>query len=443
MQVKSKLVLLVLLLCFLVKSQFKKKEYLYKSDVHTVAYKDIEKIRAKKKEFIVLYVNQFSFDDIELELLRRDYIIHSELIYKGNILVYQHDATNNSTLKKEYDIDRYKVVYYKNGVDLLYPLDNSMEYLQQFVFQRHNHDIAVEIKDYDLLKKITNTMTGNEEMVSVLYLDKGKDNQPPMNDYIKVASKYLSRCRFYFTTDKYSSEMMNKKNSMVLYRNFDEKVKVIKELNFAFMDKFVEIYSKPKLIVFSEFFYRFLLLEVKVPVIVLVTGFKDNQKNEKLNKWLQNVKPQLSDHFQLVNANSQEKSFSALKDKMKREMKPGECYIYKILKNGEFEKYQMYGEVEYAEDIMEFAHDYREDRLEKIKASQEVEKTYQNGVFVLNHDNFNSSIANITTHHDLIVLYHRDNHDMLDVYEKFVQVANTVEKMQFGRYNIDQNENNM
>ena len=128
---------------------------------------------------------------------------------------------------------------------------------------------------------------------------------------------------------------------------------------------------------------------------------------------------------------------------MKMKLQPGECYIYRILKNGELEKYQMKGKVESSEDIMKFAQEFRENRVKKTKASEEIRELYKNGVYVLDQQNFNSSIENITKNHDLIVLYHRDNEDMVEIYEKFIELVNQVKELQFGRYNIERNENNI
>lgn len=103
----------------------------------------------------------------------------------------------------------------------------------------------------------------------------------------------------------------------------------------------------------------------------------------------------------------------------------------------------MKGKIQSAEDIVRFAQMFRENRLSKIKASEEIKEIYKNGVYVLDHQNFNSSIRNITKNHDLIVLYHRENEDMVEIYEEFIKVANEVEDLQFGRYNIEKNENNI
>lgn len=80
----------------------------------------------------------------------------------------------------------------------------------------------------------------------------------------------------------------------------------------------------------------------------------------------------------------------------------------------------MQGEVNNSINILNFVDLHRMGKAEKIRGCQSLESGFENGVFVINHSNFNGTVQNVTKNHHFVVLYHRDDQDIVEVYEQFV-----------------------
>jgi len=271
------------------------------------------------------------------------------------------DATVEKDLATKYNVQSYPtLIWFENGVTRDYDGDRTAGGLVEWV--RQNSEPPSR------LLEDSNTIDMEIAKGSLVFVYWGDITEPEYSIFANIAKKLRDFSNWHSTNPAHKAALGVPADVKIsLFRNFEEKrVDLNEEYSDAGIRKFIDNYSKPAVIIFSQVYARKIFGDRSNDALFLFRRKQDSQKVDELKTAADSLRGKIL----VVDANIEEEyGKKALTQFGAEESLVPFVGIIHFTPNKQMEKYILEGEIN-ATSIIQFSSDYKSGKLKRILRSE-------------------------------------------------------------------------
>ena len=318
----------------------------------------------------------------------------ASILKSENLFLAKVDATVEKKLDKKFEITGFPVLkLFIHGVPIEYTGERNHEDLIRWIRKKTNGVAIEELnsdKDIDTFKE--------KNGVALIYF--GNDEND-IKIWTKLARKNDDIPFGVVKDNNLIKKYANNDKKIILYKNFDEKIRELNIIKEKEIQEFINKYSTPKLMFLDRKAVN-AIFEKKIPGIILYAN-TTSLKFEDYLKIMMNISEKINYKYKVVITDIKE-GLSA-KNAELMDIKEKDLPTVRIADtSGEYlKKYKMEGEIN-EENILEFVQDWENKKIKSYIKSAEVPEENDNDVIVVVGKTFEREV--IYNKKDVVVLFY-------------------------------------
>ena len=346
----------------------------------------------------------------------------ASILKSENLYLSMVDATVEKKLVKKFGITGFPVLkLFIRGKSYEYTGERNQEDLIKWIRRKTNGLVFEELKDeidIDIFKQ-------SDDVVMIYF---GNDEND-IKEITKIARKDDEIPFGIIKDETLIKKYANTPRKIIMYKNFDEKVREINIIKEKEIEEFINKYSTPKLMRLNKQAVNF-IFEKKIPGIILYA----NEKSRKWNQYenlMRNISEKINYKLKVVITDIKEGLPAKNAELMN--IKEKELPTVRIADtSGEYlKKYKLEGELS-EENILKFVQNWENKKLKSyIKSAEEPEENKED-VFVVVGKTFEKEVIN--NDKDVILLFYSPlcyylHHHCKELLQNYPVVAKRLKKL--------------
>ena len=370
----------------------------------------------KKYEYLMVFF--YAPWCIRCNKFHPEYDKAASILKNENLFLAKVDATVEKELDKKFEITGFPVIkLFIKGKPIEYKGERNHTDLVKWIRRKTNGPCVKELNSEEEIEKFKK----NNEVVLIYY---GNDKNDE-NEYIKVARKN-DDFQFGLVKNENLMNKMGKKNSITLYKNFDEKerdlnINIIKEKDIEF---FINKYSTPKLMKLDSKSANF-IFEKKFPGIILYLPEK-TKNYEVYENLMKTIADRINYKLKVIITDIKDGLGSKYAELL--HIKEDELPTVRIVDtSGDYlKKYKMDGEIN-ENNIFKFVDDWENKKIKSYIKSAEEPKDNNGDVFIVVGKTFEKEV--LQNDKDVMLLFYSPLcHNCKALLPKYEELAKLLKK---------------
>lgn len=383
---KALIIILLSLIFFIIGND----EFPFDKDVIVLTDLTFDKA-IEKYEYLMVYF--YAPWCIRCNKFHPEYDKAASILKKENLFLAKVDATTEKKLDKRFELKGFPVVkLFIKGKEIDYNKERKALDLVNWMRRKTNGPASQNLNSIEEIEKFK-----NESDVTLIYFGNDKTG---IKEFTSIARK-LDDFSFGIVKSENLIKKYSNKNTIVLFKKFDEKKRELKEIKENKIEEFINKFSSPKLMKFDEKSANIIFHKNQSALILFA--------DEKSKKWkeyeilMENISNILNYKLKVIITDIKGVLPIKLADKMdiKESDLPG---IRIVDMTGKYiKKYKMTGEIK-KDNIFQFINDWENKKIKSYVKSGEVPKENNEDVFVVVGNTFEKEVIN--NNKDVMVLFY-------------------------------------
>ena len=345
----------------------------------------------EKYEYLLVYF--YAPWCIRCNKFHPEYEEAASILIKEKLFLAKVDATTEKKLDKRFDLKGFPVLkLFIRGKEIEYNKERKALSVVNWVRRKTNGTATQDINSDEEIEKLK-----KENDVVLLYFG---DNKNDIEEFIKVA-RNVDDYPFAIVKSKDLINKYSQKDTLILYKNYDEKKRELKEIKEKTIEEFINKYSSPKLMKFDKKSAN-IIFEKNQSAIILFADEKSKNWSE-YEKLMKNISDKLNYKLKTVITDIKEVIEAKLAEKIG--IKDKDLPSIRIIDtSGKYmKKYKMEGEIN-ENNILKFIKDWEEKRIKSYVKSGDEPKVNNEDVFIVVGNTFEKEVIN--NNKDVMVLFY-------------------------------------
>ena len=345
----------------------------------------------QKYEYLMVYF--YAPWCIRCNKFHPEYDEAASILRKENLFLAKVDATVEKNLDKRFGLKGYPIVkLFIKGKEIDYDKERKAKDVVNWMRRKTNGQSIINLNTSEEIEKFK-----NDNKVVLIYFG---NNKKDIEEYIKVSRKD-DEYQFGIVESENLINKYTKKDTIILYKKYDEKERELKEINEKNIEEFINKYSSPKFMKFGEEAANIIFNKNQSAIILFA--------NDKFNKWdeyntlMKNISDKINYKLKVI--------ISDIKDLMSQKLaeylniKENDLPVIRIVDTkGEYtKKYKMNKDIN-EKNILEFINDWENKKIKSYVKSTEIPKENNGDVFIVVGDTFEEEV--IKNNKDIVVLFY-------------------------------------
>ena len=345
----------------------------------------------QKYEYLMVYF--YAPWCIRCNKFHPEYDEAASILRKENLFLAKVDATVEKKLDTRFGLKGYPIIkLFIKGKEIDYDKERKAKDVVNWMRRKTNGQSIINLNTSEEIEKFK-----NDNKVVLIYFG---NNKKDIEEYIKVSRKD-DEYQFGIVESENLINKYTKKDTIILYKKYDEKERELKEINEKNIEEFINKYSSPKFMKFGEEAANIIFNKNQSAIILFA--------NDKLNKWdeyntlMKNISDKINYKLKVI--------ISDIKDLMSQKLaeylniKENDLPVIRIVDTkGEYtKKYKMNKDIN-EKNILEFINDWENKKIKSYVKSTEIPKENNGDVFIVVGDTFEEEV--IKNNKDIVVLFY-------------------------------------
>ncbi len=383
-----KLILLIIL--SFISFNFCEDEFPFDKDVIVLTDSTFDKAIQKYEYLMVFFYAPWC---IRCNKFHPEYEEAATILKKENLFLAKVDATVEKQLDKRFKLKGFPIIkLFIRGKEIEYKKERKAMDVVNWMRRKTNGPSTINLNTEEEIEKFK-----KDNNVVLIYYG---NNKRDIEEYIKISRKE-DEYEFGIVESENLINKYSKKDTIILYKNYDEKERELKEINEKSIEEFINKYSSPKLMKFDEKAANIIFNKNQSALILFA--------DEKSNKWneykilMKNISDKLNYKIKVVITDIKDSISAILAENIN--IKENELPSIRIVdtKGNYIKKYKMNGEINES-NILEFIKDWENKRIKPYVKSSEEPKENNGDVFIVVGNTFEKEVIN--NNKDVVVLFY-------------------------------------
>ncbi len=345
----------------------------------------------QKYEYLMVYF--YAPWCIRCNKFHPEYDEAASILRKENLFLAKVDATVEKKLDTRFGLKGYPIIkLFIKGKEIDYDKERKAKDVVNWMRRKTNGKSIINLNTSEEIEKFK-----NDNKVVLIYFG---NNKKDIEEYIKVSRKD-DEYQFGIVESENLINKYTKKDTIILYKKYDEKERELKEINEKNIEEFINKYSSPKFMKFGEEAAN-IIFNKNQSAIILFANDKFNKWDE-YNKLMKNISDKINYKLKVI--------ISDIKDLMSQKLaeylniKENDLPVIRIVDTkGEYtKKYKMNKDIN-EKNILEFINDWENKKIKSYVKSTEIPKENNGDVFIVVGDTFEEEV--IKNNKDIVVLFY-------------------------------------
>ena len=382
-------IILLIILSF-ISFNFCEDEFPFDKDVIVLTDSTFDKA-IQKYEYLMVYF--YAPWCIRCNKFHPEYEEAATILKKENLFLAKVDATVEKQLDKRFKLKGFPVIkLFIRGKEIEYKKERKTMDGVNWMRRKTNGPSIINLNTKEEIEKFK-----KDNNVVLIYYG---NNKRDIEEYIKISRKE-DEYEFGIVESENIINKYGKKDTIILYKNYDEKERELKEINEKSIEEFINKYSSPKLMKFDEKAANIIFNKNQSALILFA--------DEKSNKWneykilMKNISDKLNYKIKVVITDIKDSISAILAENIN--IKENELPTIRIVdtKGNYIKKYKMNGEIN-EKNILEFIKDWENKRIKAYVKSSEEPKENNGDVRIVVGNTFEKEVIN--NNKDVVVLFY-------------------------------------
>ena len=382
--------IIIIIICSILYLSCCEDEFPFDKDVIILTDSTFDKA-IQKYEYLMVYF--YAPWCIRCNKFHPEYDEAASILRKENLFLAKVDATVEKELDKRFGLKGYPIIkLFIKGKEIDYDKERKAKDVVNWMRRKTNGQSIINLNTSEEIEKFK-----NDNNVVLIYFG---NNKRDIEEYIKVSRKD-DEYQFGIVESENLINKYTKKDTIILYKKYDEKERELKEINEKNIEEFIDKYSSPKFMKFGEEAAN-IIFNKNQSAIILFANDKFNKWDE-YNKLMKNISDKINYKLKVI--------ISDIKDLMSQKLaeylniKENDLPVIRIVDTkGEYtKKYKMNKDINEI-NILEFINDWENKKIKSYVKSTEIPKENNGDVFIIVGDTFEEEVIN--NNKDIVVLFY-------------------------------------